>query len=111
MVILDEELDDSGEEHSGEHTIKTYEKNMVAADDENLDSIERNPVRQEAPEKKRKTVVAPHKKSKKVRSHKQALSETGSGLKALEWKMNKKGKKGAWPFAMNHRNTENMSFI
>lgn len=33
--------------------------------------------------RKRKTVVAPHKKPKQIRSNKQALSEIASGLKAL----------------------------
>lgn len=33
--------------------------------------------------KKRKTVVAPRKKSKKVKSSKQTLSEIASGLKTL----------------------------
>ena len=57
----DEELDDSGEEDSGEHTIETYEQNM-AVDNKDLDSTEENPVLQEAPENKCKTVVTPHKK-------------------------------------------------
>ena len=42
-----------------------------------------NPVNQEAPKKKRKTVVTLHKNSKQIRSNKQALSEIASGLKAL----------------------------
>ena len=42
-----------------------------------------NPVNQEVPKKKRKTVVALHKNSKQIRSNKQALSEIASGLKAL----------------------------
>ena len=58
----DEELDDSGEEDSGEHTIETYEQNMAAVDDGDLDSTEENPVLQETPENKCKTVVTPHKK-------------------------------------------------
>ena len=65
----DEELDDSGKKDIGEYTIKTYEQNM-AVDDEVLDSTEENPVLQEAPDNKRKTLVAAHKKSKKVRSNK-----------------------------------------
>ena len=64
-----EELDDSGKKDTGEYTIKTYEQNM-AVDDEVLDSTEENPVLQEAPVNKRKTLVAAHKKSKKVRSNK-----------------------------------------
>ena len=42
-----------------------------------------NSVNQEAPKKKRKTVVALHKNSKQIRSNKQTLSEIASGLKAL----------------------------
>ena len=47
----DKELDDSGEEDSGKHTIETYEQNMAAVDDEHLDTTKENPFPQEAPEK------------------------------------------------------------
>ena len=42
-----------------------------------------NPVNQGALKEKRKTVVAPHKKSKQIRANKQGLSEFASVLKAL----------------------------
>ena len=68
-----------------------------------------------------RTVVAPHKKSKQIRSNKQALSEIASGLKALvdssvrqhqmTMKQNEKENKGTRSFAKkNQKKTENTSF-
>ena len=63
-----EEFDNSGKDDGGEHTIEIYKQNMVGFDDENLDRTEKSPVHHDVPEKKRTTIVASHKKSKKVRS-------------------------------------------
>ena len=88
---------DSNKEDSRENTIQSY-KQIEAVDNEDVDSTDDqhqnssqesqdesyvDPVNQEAPNKKRETVVAPHKKSKQIRSNKHALSEIASGLKAL----------------------------
>ena len=80
---FDEELDDSGEEDIDEHTTETYEETMATFDDEHLNSTEENPLNQQTPKKKHKTIVTPQKKSKKVRSNKLALSEITSGFKTL----------------------------
>ena len=60
-----EEFDNSD---GSEHTTEIYKQNMVGFDDENLDRTEKSPVHHDVPEKKRTTIVASHKKSKKVRS-------------------------------------------
>ena len=54
------------EEDGSECTIEKYKQNMMAVEDKDLDSTGKNPVNQETPEKRQKTVIAPYKKSKKV---------------------------------------------
>ena len=88
---------DSNEEDSRENTIQTYEQ-IEAVDNEDVDNTDDqyqnfsqgsqdephlSSVNQGAPEKKCKAVVAPHKKSKQIRSNEQDASEVASGLKAL----------------------------
>ena len=85
-MLEDVESDDSdsNKEDSRENTIQTY-KQIEAVDNEDVDSTDDqhqnssqgsqdqpyvDPVNQEAPNKKRETVVAPHKKSKQIRSNK-----------------------------------------
>ena len=86
LVQEDVESDDSdsNEEDDRENTEQTY-KQIEAVDNEDVNSADNqhqnssqgsqgepniNAVNQEAPDKKRETVVAPHKKLKQIRSNK-----------------------------------------
>ena len=62
------EFDSSEKDDTSEQIIEIYKLDMVGTDDENLDSTEESPVHHDVPEKKQTIIVAPHKKSKKVRS-------------------------------------------
>ena len=81
--------DDRGEseEDSDNNSIGEEESGEVAREQamahEDLAELEENPITEEAPGNKRKTVVAVHKKSKKIRSNKQALSEQAFFIESL----------------------------
>lgn len=107
-------MNDKGKEDSSGHTIETYEQYIAGVDDVDLDCKEEKPVNQEPPEKISKTVVAPHKKSKNVKSNEQALGDllTRPSDSTRCWKLSKKEKKGKRSFAKkNQRKIENMSFV
>lgn len=79
--FTDESSSDEDQEINVE--IRTNEMNNGRADGDELDGENQQEHQDEEANRKRKTVVAPHKKPKQIRSNKQALSEIASGLKAL----------------------------
>ena len=86
----DKELDDSGEEDSGKHTIETYEQNMAAVDDEHLDTTKENPFPQEAPEKG--FIQKVHSSCTEGRGgpEKSEIKRTGGGVSSLSVRSTKK---------------------